>query len=140
MALPKTSRQVQGDIYKMLKESSLPELITGDIYRSGTRPRNSELEDLIVIFTTGTADQLQTGIVTLNLYVSDIDSGFNGIKMENIRRCQELEEDMNEWVASMTADKSDYLFRLAQSIYTENEQDIEQHFVVVKLEYRLVTF
>ena len=40
-----------------------------------------------------------------------------------------------QWVEGLTADRTNYLFRLQQTIFTEYEAEINQHFVVVKLAY-----
>lgn len=131
----RTGHQIQGDIYNFLRESNLKEFISGDVYRNGYRPRDSKLEDAIVKFSTGLADQIQTGIVTVNIYVPDIDPYSNGIFVENGNRTGRIEELAQEWVDSLTAGKSNYKFKLNQTIYTEEEPETNQHFVVVKLRY-----
>lgn len=100
------------------------------------RPRDSKLEDAIVIFTTGLPDQIQTGVVTINIYFPDIDAYNNGVLVENALRGSQLELLAAEWVDSLTAGVSNYKFELQQTIYTEAEAAINQHFVVVKLKYR----
>ena len=134
----KTGKQIQSDIISLLKGSELANAVNGTVYRFGYRPRNSQAEDIIVIFTIGSAEQIQTGIVTVNIYVPDIDNVDNGVLLENGRRCEELEVAACNWVESLTADKSDYQFTLHQTIYTESEPEINQHFVVVKLKYELL--
>lgn len=89
-----------------------------------------------MIFTTGTPDEIQEGVVTVNIYVPDIDPYDNGVTVEDSERTEELEQLADEWVNSLTADKSCYKFRLMQTIYTEDEAAINQHFVVIKLQYR----
>lgn len=134
--MAKTGKQIQGDIYRMLKASTLATAISGEVYRNGIRPRDSQKEDAIVIFTTGTPDEIQEGVVTVNIYVPDIDPYDNGVTVEDSERTEELEQLADEWVNSLTADKSCYKFRLMQTIYTEDEAAINQHFVVIKLQYR----
>ncbi len=134
--MAKTGKQIQGDIYRMLKASTLATAISGEVYRNGLRSRDSQKEDAIVIFTTGTPDEIQEGVVTVNIYVPDIDPYDNGVTVEDSERTEELEQLADEWVNSLTADKSCYKFRLMQTIYTEDEAAINQHFVVIKLQYR----
>lgn len=136
--MAKTGKQVQSDVLELLKSGTLPSIISGKVYRNGYRPRNSKLEDAIVIFTTGLTGEIQTGIVTINIYVPDIDPYQNGVLVEDGRRTETLEVAASRWVEALTAGKSDYAFSLQQTIYTESEQDIDQHFVVVKLKYRLL--
>lgn len=134
--MAKTGKQVQGDIYQLLKGSTICSMISGDVYRNGYRPRNSSLEDAVVIFTAGLPDQIQTGVVTVNIYVPDIDPYDNGVFVEDGQRTEELERLAAEWVDSLTAAVSCYAFKLQQTIYTEEEAEINQHFIVVKLGYK----
>lgn len=134
--MAKTAKQIQGDVYRLLKDSTLSSMISGDVYRGGYRPRDSRLEDAVVIFTAGLPDQIQTGVVTVNIYVPDIDPYDNGVMVENGFRTAQIELLASEWVKSLKAGLSCYNFRLQQTIYTEREESINQHFVVVKLAYR----
>ena len=131
----KTGTQIQGDIYRLLKESTLEGMLTGGIYRSGYRPRSSRLEDAVVIFTAGQPDQLQTGVVTVNVYVPDIDPYKNGVLVMDGARVETLEKALQEWVESLTCSVSNYKLQLKQTICTEADEDINQHFIVVKLKY-----
>lgn len=133
--MAKTGKQVQGDIYRLLKGSSLSETISGAVYRNGYRPRDSRLEDAVVTFTGGFATQIQTGIVTVNIYVPDIDPFNDGVLVEDGERTEAIEKAAADWVESLTASRSCYKFRLQQTIFTQEEADINQHFVVVKLAY-----
>lgn len=131
-----TSKQVQGDVYRLLKNSPLAGLISGDVYRKDMRPRDSRKEDAVVIFTSGLSDQIQTGIVTVNIFVPDRDGDASGVREENGQRCEDLEKAAAAWVKSLTADRSCYRFQLAETIYTETDRETDQHFVVVKLKYQ----
>ena len=133
--MAKTGKQVQGDIYRLFKGSTLYTMISGDVYRNGYRPRDSRLEDAIVTFTAGIPGQIQTGVVTVNIFVPDIDPYKNGVLVEDGRRTDELERLAQAWVDSLTAAVSCYKFKLMQTIYTEEEADINQHFIIVKLGY-----
>lgn len=133
--MAKTGKQIQGDIRRLLRDSTLYSMISGEVYRNGYRPRDSRKEDAVVTFTAGLPDQIQTGVVTVNIFVPDIDPDANGTWVENGRRTEEVEKLAQEWADSLTAEVSCYKFRLQQTIYTEAEPDIHQHFVVVKLKY-----
>ena len=133
--MEKTAKQIQGDIYRMLKESNLATMITGQIYRNGYRPRDSRKEDAVVIFTTGTSGQRPAGVITINIFVPDIDPYANGLYVEDGQRTEQLESAALQWTESLTTGKSDYKFSLQQTIYTEEEPDMHQHFIVVKLKY-----
>ena len=133
--MTKTSREIQGDIYKLLQGSSIPSAISGSIYRNGCRPRDSRLEDIIVTFTAGLPEQIQTGVVTINVFVPDIDPEGNGIHLEDIERTETLERLMSEWVESLSTRGSGYKYHLMQTIHTQEEPEIQQHFIVVRLGY-----
>ena len=135
--MAKTSKQVQGDIYQLLKDSTLYTMISGEVYRQGYRPRDSRKEDAVVIFTTGLPNQIQTGVVTVNIFVPDIDPYDNGVWVEDGERTERVERLAQEWVDWIYDNVTDYGIELKETIRTEKEPDIRQHFVVVKLKYRL---
>ena len=133
-----TAKQVQTDVYNLLRTSTLSSMISGAVYRAGFRPRDSRLEDAIVIFTTGAHSDVETGVVTINIYVPDIDAFDNGVLVEDGARTAELERAAAEWVETLTAAKSNYKFGLFKTIYTEADTEINQHFVVIILEYKYI--
>lgn len=135
--MAKTAKQVQTDIIALLRGSELATEISGGVYRNGLRPRDSRLEDAVVIFTTGLPDEIETGVVTVNIYVPDIDPYENGVLVEDGERTETLEILAQGWVDSLLGSGTNYVFELRQTIYTEAEPDIKQHFVVVKMGYRL---
>jgi hypothetical protein len=137
--MTRTGQQIENDIYGLLKNSPMKSFISGEVYKYGMRPRDSKVEDAVVKFVTGLDDEIQTGVVVVNIYVPDIDAFQNGVMVRNISRCTEIEVRANEWVKSLTAGTTDYLFSLAQTIYTEEEPEINQHFVTVRIKFSLLT-
>lgn len=135
----KTGQQIENDIYAMFQMGSLPGIIGGMLYKYGMRPKDSETEDAVVRFVTCLPGQVQDGTAVVNIYVPDVKVYNDGIMRKNIARCTELEQAAEEWVQSLSAAKSDYLFELAQTIYTEEEPDIHQHFITIRLKYKLST-
>ena len=138
--MTKTGQQVEDDIYGMVKNSPLVSIISGKVYKYGTRPRDSKKEDAVVKFVTGFDSQIQSGTVVINTYVPDFDAFQNGVLVRDITRCTEIEVAANKWIDSLTVEKTDYNFRLSQTIYTEEEPEINQHFVSIRLRFRLTTF
>jgi hypothetical protein len=134
----KTAKEIQGDVIGLLKNSGLAGTVNGRVFREGYRPRNSRAEDIVVIFTTGLPGQLHVGVVTVNVFIPDIEDQDSGVAVENGRRCGELEVACSDWVESLTTAVSDYRFTLQQTIYTENDAEIKQHFVVIKLKYEII--
>jgi len=138
--MTKTGQQIEDDIYGFLKSSPLSSLINGKVYKFGTRPRDSRKEDAVVKFVTGFDGQIQSGTVVINIYVPDFDAFDNGVLVRDINRCTEIESVSNKWVESLTAEISDYMFRKAQTIYTEEEPEINQHFISIRLRFKFPTF
>lgn len=132
----KTGSEVENDVYAILKSSAIKTLITGDIYKDGTRPLDSKKEDVIVNFISGVDGQIQEGFVNVNVYVPDIDNGGGGY-VRNVARCRVIEIALNTLAQSLTT--SEYHFTLAAMIKTYKAEGISQHFVNAKLQFRLFT-
>lgn len=131
-----TAHKVQTDIMALLADSELCAEVSGKVYREGYRPRDSRLEDISVIFVTGTPAQIEQGAVTLNIYVPDITPYNDGVYVEDGRRTSYIEELASRWVQSLTTSRTNYRFNLLRTISTNNDEAIHQHFVVVQLEYQ----
>ncbi|MCD8313574.1 MAG: hypothetical protein LUC24_05375 [Bacteroidales bacterium] len=131
-----TAKQVQTDFIALLRGSSLEAAVSGSVYRDGYRPRDSRLEDIVVAFTTGTAAQVDSGVVTLNIFVPDI-ADSDGTLVEDGARTAELEAAAQTWFDGLSGGGAgDYLLSLRQTIYTEAEPETHEHFVSVRLGYR----
>lgn len=131
-----TASKVQGDVYNLLKGSELAKQLSGEVYRRGYRPRDSKLEDAEVIFTAGLPGEIETGVVTINIYCPDIDSYNNGVLVEHGQRISDIENAAEKWVKTLVASRSNYLFTLKEAIHSTVDPEIHQHFVVIKLNYR----
>lgn len=134
-----TGQQIEDDLYGLLGNSPLRSFIGGGIYRYGMRPRDSKKEDATVKFVTGLDGGIQTGVAVINIYVPDVYDSASRVMNRNVDRCRAIEAEANRWVKSLTADKTDYLFSLAQTVYTEEEPETEQHFVTVRIKFALLT-
>lgn len=134
----KTAKEIQEDVIDLLKGSTLREQVTGGVYPGGLRPRDSRREDIEVIFTLGNPGQIESGVVTINVFCPDVPEGFTpGAKVENARRTREIERLLDEWVETLTpATTGGYLFTTANTILTLPEEETDQHFTSVKLRYR----
>lgn len=134
----KTAKQIQEDVIDLLRGSTLREQVTGGVYPGGLRPRDSRLEDIEVIFTLGNPGQIESGVVTINVFCPDVPEGFTpGARVENARRTREIERLLAEWVETLTpATTGGYLFTPANTILTLPEEETDQHFTSVKLGYR----
>lgn len=136
--MAKTGKEIQSDIIALLEDSSLAAGVTGDVYRNGYRPRNSSLEDIVVTFVTGIVGEIQEGVVSVNVFVKDIEMNTgNGVLVENGARTAALEKEAQKWVDTLKAGVSKYKFDLAQSIHTSIDSIAGEHFVAIRLNYRL---
>lgn len=128
------------DVIALLRNTDLitdkDSKIGGKIYRAGTRPKDSTAEDCVVIFTTADAEQFQSGVVTLNIYVPDLQIGSDGVRVVDSARCEALEALAQASVDSITAAASNYKFKLRDAIHTQRDEDINQSFVVVRLGFK----
>lgn len=109
-------------------------MVSGEVYRDGMRPRDSRKEDIVVVFTSGNTAQVQSGVVTVKIYVPDVDPYQNGVLTEDGARLEEIEVAAQAFVEQMNI--PNYLFRLAQTIHTSYDEEVNQHFVVVRLRFR----
>lgn len=130
-----TAHKVQTDIISLLAGSELAQGVSGEIYRYGYRPRNSQKEDIVVIFIDGMPTQIEQGAVTLNIYVPDITPNNDGVDVEDGKRTSAIEEMAARWVKSLTTKRSSYKFNLLSTISTYYDEDAHQHFVAVRMSY-----
>ena len=134
----KTGSEVEIDVWNLLRNSTIKTVINGDVYRDHKRPKNSTKEDAVVIFTAGLSNQIQTGIVTILIYVPDLDIG-GGVLEENGARTLAIEKYMAGWLVDLNQ-KSKYHFKLASTPLTNPEPEIKQHFVSVRLEFQILIY
>lgn len=135
----KASKQIERDIYRIVSNSSLKDIVNGHFYRVGMRPQKSVSEDVVVAFLTGLHGQEQAGIVLIQVFVPDILSPISGEIVEDIARIGLLESAFMEFIESL--ENEDYLFYLdstPQSYPAEN--GIGQHFINIRLKYRIINF
>ena len=140
-----TGKQVQTDVLGYVKSvtfahgegtTTLSAVVNGSVYRGGLRPRDSKAEDIIVSFLTGKDYDIQTGFVNIAIYVPDIRPYDNGVWVEDMARTAELEAIAAKWVAALTTGVTKgYKMSAAQTITTEDDADINQHFVLIRLYY-----
>lgn len=134
----KTEKEIQGEVVRLLRSSVVADEITGGIYRSGYRPRDSTSEDVVVIFTSGSPGQIQRGVVTIHLYVPDVYPYENGVPAEDGCRTERLEMLMQEWAEGLSRTDTPYKFMLNDAVRTDDEPELHQHFIVVRLNYQFI--
>lgn len=134
-----TGSRIQADVFALLRDSALARAINGHVYLKGTRPRDSRLEDAVVIFKKGLPGQMQDGVVTVNVFVPDITPWGDGTKTEDIARTTAIEEAAEQWADGLTRQSrhlGGYRFTLQETVHTQAEPATDEHFVVVHLRYQ----
>lgn len=134
--MEKTEKQIEKDIFHIIRNSELKEIIAGKFYRAGMRPKNAMTEDAVVKFLTGIDGQEQSGIVLINIYVPDIPSN-DGEFVEDISRIDSLEQSLNN---ILSLKSNEYLFEKDGTPKSFPVEGIAQHFINLRLHYRRSTF
>lgn len=135
----KNALKIEDDIYNVLMDV-FSGIISGTLYKEGTRPLDATTEDAVIIVSGGDAEQIQTGRAHINIYVLDVDNG-SGNLVEDKTRLTELSGHDEAIVEALNeALLEEYSFRLNKMTDTFAEPDIKQHFVNVNLEFERTTF
>lgn len=133
-----TQNDIVSYLYTNLKDSDLvKKVIGGKLYKRGTRKPDSQAEDAVIGFIAGTADQVQQGDVVLNVYVQDLKTK-DGFFYCDITRCATIEKELVAIPDMLTA-KGDIKFETNGMICTLEEPEIKQHFVSLKMRFKVLT-
>lgn len=133
----KTEKQIEKDIFRIIKASPINTMIGGTLYRKGMRPRNAKTEDAVVAFLSGLDGQFQTGVVLLNIYVPMTQNASSG-KITDISRVETLEAAVKDFFDECS--EVNYLFELRETPYSEDLDEIEQTRINVRIHYTRTTF
>lgn len=134
----RTGQEIEDAVFGLLKNSSISGKITGDVMLHGIRPRESQVEDAVVRFVAGLPEQIETGIVVVNIFVPDIDAYGNGQFVPDKGRLTELEQYAAAWVEELKKKQtvSGFQFALADTIHSTEFLEKQEHFVVIRLKYK----
>lgn len=137
----KSESEVEQDFYDALKGTSLILNVNGSLYKYGTRPFDSDKEDVVVKVTTLTASQLQDGVVSVLAYCKNVDAAEYGRMMPNKARLMKLErlcfETLYE-IKQRIADGYNDL-RLETAISSRYDAEIKQSHVIMKIKFKFLT-
>lgn len=133
----KTEKQIEKDIFRIIKASPINTMIGGTLYRKGMRPRNAKTEDAVVAFLSGLDGQFQTGVVLLNIYVPKTQNASSD-KITDISRVETLEAAVKDFFDECS--EVNYLFELRETPYSEDLDEIEQTRINVRIHYTRTTF
>lgn len=133
-----TGGQLETILYNALKAMALP--INGEVYYSGMRPTQNgndpNKEDIVVRSLTGDNKQVQKGSCLVNVYVPDITVA-SGAVLKDKRRTDTLEQWATTLPTVLTR-ATGILFRPSGMITTLKEPDIKEHFVSLKMDFKLL--
>nr|DAF03153.1 MAG TPA: hypothetical protein [Caudoviricetes sp.] len=132
----KTEQQIERDFYSFIKDSPLGKTVKGGVYRSDMRPDNAHTEDLVVKFLAGLDEQVQSGVVIVNVYVADVPYQKTARKVSDKARIGELQALIQSFVNDNA--NTEYRMQTDVSPTTMAVEGMEQHVVYARIRfYRL---
>ena len=132
----KTEQQIERDFYFFIKDSPLGKAVKGGVYRSDMRPDNAHTEDLVVKFLAGLDEQVQSGVVIVNVYVPDVPYQKTARKVSDKSRIGELQALIQSFVNDNA--NTEYRMQTDVSPTTMAVEGVEQHVVYARIRfYRL---
>ena len=134
----KTETEIERDVFRIIKASSLSSEIGGKVYRRGMRPMNSQAEDAVVTFLSGEEGQEQTGVVVLNVFIPKTLFGSGTNKVENLPRVEEIERIIVDLFTDYT--DGEYWFDLRTTPQALDYDNIDQTAVYARIYYRRKIF
>lgn len=132
----KTEQEIERDFFVLVKQSELGKAIRGEVYRSEMRPLDANTEDIVIKFLSGLDNQIQTGVVIINVYVPDIVNP-NGRKCADLVRIGELEQHILSLRQELN--NEDYCIINNVTPTTMSNREIEQHFIYLRIEFKRLT-
>lgn len=132
-----TESQIERDIFRIIKSSTINSMIGGTLYRKGMRPKNAKTEDAVVAFLTGLDGQFQTGVVLLNIYVPMTENDTSD-KIKDIHRVDELQAAVKDFFDAFSDPY--YELELRETPFSEDLDEIEQTRINTRIYYRRTTF
>lgn len=132
----KTEQQIERDFYSFIKDSPLGKAVKGGVYRSDMRPDNAHTEDLVVKFLAGLDEQVQSGVVIVNVYVPDVRYQKTARKVSDKARIGELQALIQSFVNDNA--NTEYRMQTDVSPTTMAVEGVAQHVVYARIRfYRL---
>lgn len=126
----KSEAEIRDDIYSYIKSTALAKAITGRIY-ADKRERNSKLEDVYIRVSAVTFGQVQTAIVEVHIYVSDI------LRNSDSVRDTARERELAKIAADVFAVYHSGTWRITmESQEVVAVEDIQQHDIICNLYYQ----
>lgn len=136
-----TGLKAEEDFFEALttKEMRLMHGISGNIWRDGTRPRDSKNEDVILRLTSLDSGQTQTGVITLLCHCPDIDLG-KGNTIRNSARLAEIAELAQYTAENVWKALPEYyiIAKPYRGITSQISESLGQHFLNVPIYFEIL--
>ena len=123
----KTDVEIKQDMYACIVSCGLNAEISGSVGYTG---RETDKEDCIISVLDSDAEQVQTAIVYVNVYVPDITSG--GRKQEDVSRTEVLSKLFSEKLQSGFGETFRFSLRKQR---IEAVQGRDEHVITHRIEY-----
>lgn len=133
--MKKTGLEIELDIYKLLA-ASLRTAINGEVHNSSGRDTDSEKEDAVILFMTGKDEQVQEGVVVVNIYVPKKRTK-SGRMAKHTNRCRALESELMGIIDAI--ESTEYYLKRRKIIQTYDEESINQSFVNAEIYFKRIT-
>lgn len=115
--------------------------VAGGIYYRGLRPFQDNIslyqEDVVIAFLTGTSGDIQKGTCLVNVYVPNIQAK-SGIFYADKQRCANIAEALETFPKFANDNADGIYFKQSDMIYTFAEESVNQHFVSLKMEFKVL--
>ncbi len=133
----KTATQIERDFYRLVKNSPIAASIGGNVYRRGSRPRNSKAEDAVVAFVAGLDGQIQDGTVVVNVFVPKKPFGTDTDPVRDIARIDELSQLIRDWLDS-GPEPPEYIFpcEARPTIVDLEDPQTGESYIHTRIKYR----
>ncbi len=127
--------QAEEDIYELIRDF-FESRISGKVYKSETRPTDSEAEDAAIHGVSLSGGQFQAGGFTILVFTPDVDNG-TGRLMPNKSRLVEFAGWAEELLQHMQGKTNEYaLSHGANPISQGNYPGGKEHFVAMRYEMK----
>lgn len=131
----KTASQIEKDVFLAAKTALK---ISGTVYREGYRPDDANSEDAVVTFVAGLDDQVQSGKLNVNVYVTDQNQSGRAVKAG--KRIEEIEQMVEPLLTLLQSTCPEYDFSKSSTPKAFPAEGINQHFLNIPIKYKLKTF
>lgn len=130
----KSGNEIERDFYTYVKGSDLMQVLSGEIYRKGTRPVESRNEDVVIAFLSGLDDQEQTGVVIVNAFLNGLSFG-----KSFVRPTGKIEAVQKELLKLKNTTFAEYYIGGDASSVDTYDEELRQYVVSCRLKFKRIS-